>query len=145
MPITAGDAAPGAAMKAEITDYAKALEVVKTYTTADGLDADTLLDSDKHGALTYNDFLILPGYIGKPNPEVKEKISCFFLTRYRLPRFRCLIGYPCYQAYLPEDPSSVLAHGHCHRAQHGYPHGSARWSRCYPPQLLSRGPGGDGP
>ncbi|KAJ6187325.1 hypothetical protein N7519_002233 [Penicillium mononematosum] len=70
MPITAGDAAPGAAMKAEITDYAKALEVVKTYTTADGLDADTLLDSDKHGALTYNDFLILPGYIGFPASDV---------------------------------------------------------------------------
>jgi IMP dehydrogenase len=65
MPITAGDAAPGAAMKAEITDYAKALEVLETYSTRDGLDVDTLLDSDKHGALTYNDFLILPGYIGK--------------------------------------------------------------------------------
>jgi IMP dehydrogenase len=26
---------------------------------------DTLLDSDKHGALTYNDFLVLPGYIGE--------------------------------------------------------------------------------
>jgi IMP dehydrogenase len=55
-------------MKAEIQDYAKALEVLKTYTTSDGLDVDTLLDSDKHGALTYNDFLILPGYIGTPNP-----------------------------------------------------------------------------
>lgn len=80
MPITAGDAAPGAAMKAEITDYAKAMEVLDTYTTLDGLDADTLLDSDKHGALTYNDFLILPGYIGKPNPAVKKKKSCIFLT-----------------------------------------------------------------
>lgn len=65
MPITNKEAAPGAAMKAEIEDYTKALEVVKTYTTQDGLDVDTLLDSDKHGALTYNDFLVLPGYIGK--------------------------------------------------------------------------------
>jgi IMP dehydrogenase len=73
MPISANDAAPGAAMKAEIQDYAKALEVLKTYTTSDGLDVDTLLDSDKHGALTYNDFLILPGYIGKPNPAPIEK------------------------------------------------------------------------
>lgn len=57
---------PGPAMKAEIQDYTKALEVLqKEYTTSDGLDIDTLLDSDKHGALTYNDFLILPGYIGK--------------------------------------------------------------------------------
>jgi IMP dehydrogenase len=67
MPITNKEAAPGAAMKAEIEDYTKALEVVKTYTVKDGLDIDTLLDSDKHGALTYNDFLVLPGYIGKPN------------------------------------------------------------------------------
>ncbi|OQE19983.1 hypothetical protein PENSTE_c014G02682 [Penicillium steckii] len=64
MPITNKEAAPGAAMKAEIVDYSKALEVVKTYSTRDGLDIDTLLDSDKHGALTYNDFLVLPGYIG---------------------------------------------------------------------------------
>ncbi|CAI7624389.1 unnamed protein product [Penicillium pancosmium] len=64
MPITNKEAAPGAAMKAEIEDYTKALEVVKTYTVRDGLDIDTLLDSDKHGALTYNDFLVLPGYIG---------------------------------------------------------------------------------
>ena len=67
MPITAKEAAPGAAMKAEIEDYTTALEVVKTYSTLDGLDVDTLLVSDNHGALTYNDFLLLPGYIGKPN------------------------------------------------------------------------------
>jgi IMP dehydrogenase len=67
MPITNKEAAPGAAMKAEIEDYTTALEVVKTYSTLDGLDVDTLLDSDKHGALTYNDFLLLPGYIGKPD------------------------------------------------------------------------------
>lgn len=54
------------AMKAEIQDYSKALEVLeKDYPTRDGLDIDTLLDSDKHGALTYNDFLILPGHIGE--------------------------------------------------------------------------------
>lgn len=67
MPITNKEAAPGAAMKAEIVDYSKALEVLKTYPTQDGLDIDTLLDSDKHGALTYNDFLVLPGYVGKSN------------------------------------------------------------------------------
>lgn len=64
MPISNGDAL-GCSMKAEIADYTKALEVLeKDYPTRDGLDVDTLLDSDKHGALTYNDFLILPGYIG---------------------------------------------------------------------------------
>lgn len=65
MPISNGDALGSLAMKAEIPDYTKALEVLKKdYPTRDGLDVDTLLDSDKHGALTYNDFLILPGYIG---------------------------------------------------------------------------------
>lgn len=54
------------AMKAEIQDFTKALDVLeKDYPTRDGLDVNTLLDSDKHGALTYNDFLILPGYIGE--------------------------------------------------------------------------------
>jgi IMP dehydrogenase len=70
MPIANGDSL-GRAMKAEIQDYTKALEVLeKEYTTRDGLDVDTLLDSDKHGALTYNDFLILPGYIGFPASDV---------------------------------------------------------------------------
>jgi IMP dehydrogenase len=30
----------------------------------DGLDAKTLMDSRLNGGLTYNDFLVLPGYIG---------------------------------------------------------------------------------
>lgn len=49
----------------EIEDYTKALEVLKEYPSRDGLHIDTLLDSDSHGALTYNDFLILPGSISK--------------------------------------------------------------------------------
>ncbi|PYH92452.1 inosine-5'-monophosphate dehydrogenase [Aspergillus ellipticus CBS 707.79] len=70
MPISNGDSL-GRAMKAEIQDHTKALEVLaKEYSTKDGLDVDTLLDSDKHGALTYNDFLILPGYIGFPASDV---------------------------------------------------------------------------
>ncbi|BCR85250.1 putative IMP dehydrogenase [Aspergillus chevalieri] len=61
----------GFAMKAEIQDYSKALEVLeKDYPTRDGLDVDTLLDSNEHGALTYNDFLILPGHIGFPASDV---------------------------------------------------------------------------
>lgn len=80
MPITAHDATPGDAMMAEITDYTKALEVVETYKTRDGLDVDTLIDSDKHGALTYNDFLILPGYVGKPNPAIPNFFFQNFLT-----------------------------------------------------------------
>ena len=46
-------------------DYTKALEILeKEYPEKDGLDVYTLLDSTKNGALTYNDFLIMPGYIG---------------------------------------------------------------------------------
>jgi IMP dehydrogenase len=49
----------------DIEDYTKALAVrEKDYPIRDGLDSTTLLDTDKHGALTYNDFLILPSYIG---------------------------------------------------------------------------------
>ena len=70
MPISNGDSQYSLAMKPEISDYTKALEVLqKDYVTKDGLDVDTLLDSDKHGALTYNDFLILPGYIGTTMPS----------------------------------------------------------------------------
>ncbi|KAL4913413.1 IMP dehydrogenase/GMP reductase [Aspergillus aurantiobrunneus] len=70
MPIANGDAL-GRAMHAEFQDHTKALEVLeKEYQSKDGLDVDTLLDSDKHGALTYNDFLVLPGYIGFPSSDV---------------------------------------------------------------------------
>lgn len=65
MTITNGDTQGFFHAKGEIQDYTKALEILeRDYPTRDGLDVDTLLDSDKHGALTYNDFLILPGYIG---------------------------------------------------------------------------------
>ncbi|KAI9802460.1 MAG: hypothetical protein M1825_002845 [Sarcosagium campestre] len=46
-------------------DHTEALKILKDdYPTRDGLDAATLLDSAKNGGLTYNDFLVLPGYIG---------------------------------------------------------------------------------
>lgn len=48
-----------------ILDPTTALEVLRDeYSNADGLDAKTLLDSRINGGLTYNDFLVLPGYIG---------------------------------------------------------------------------------
>lgn len=52
--------------KKQVSDYTKALELLEQdYDAKDGLDVHTLLDSSAHGALTYNDFLILPGFIGK--------------------------------------------------------------------------------
>lgn len=52
-------------------DHTKALELLKEeYSQCDGIDAKTLLDSRTHGGLTYNDFLVLPGYIGFAASEV---------------------------------------------------------------------------
>jgi IMP dehydrogenase len=46
-------------------DYRKAREVLKNeYQTRDGITAAELIDSKRNGGLTYNDFLMLPGYIG---------------------------------------------------------------------------------
>ena len=54
-----------------VTDYTKALEILKTeFTSRDGLDIKSLVDSHQNGGLTYNDFLVLPGYIGFPAAEV---------------------------------------------------------------------------
>lgn len=50
-----------------ILDYKKALDFLeKDYQEGDGLSVYELIDSKKNGALTYNDFLVLPGFIGKP-------------------------------------------------------------------------------
>lgn len=98
MPISNGDAAPGSAMKAEIEDYTKALEVLETYTTRDGLDVDTLIDSDKHGALTYNDFLVLPGYIGKTPPSFWLAVSCS--------HFSSQVSLPPMSLWTPRSPSA---------------------------------------
>lgn len=55
---------------AKLLDHGKALEVLAEYKTADGLDIHQLMDTTKHGGLTYNDFLLMPGYIGFPASEV---------------------------------------------------------------------------
>ncbi|PSS28461.1 hypothetical protein M430DRAFT_47467 [Amorphotheca resinae ATCC 22711] len=51
-------------------DHKKAIEALSQYEEPDGLDVKALLDSKKHGGLTYNDFLVLPGYIGFAASEV---------------------------------------------------------------------------
>ncbi|KAF8419900.1 IMP dehydrogenase/GMP reductase [Tirmania nivea] len=52
-----------------ILDYKTAAEVLKEYKPS-GLDVNQLLDPERSGGLTYNDFLILPGYIGFPANDV---------------------------------------------------------------------------
>lgn len=68
MPLTNGDIGTGIANLSpdqETLSYSTALEVLdKEYSSGDGLDAKTLFDSRINGGLTYNDFLVLPGYIG---------------------------------------------------------------------------------
>ncbi|KAK7757950.1 inosine-5'-monophosphate dehydrogenase [Diatrype stigma] len=51
-------------------DAQSALEVLKEYESRDGLSIDDLMDTKLHGGLTYNDFLVLPGYIGFPASDV---------------------------------------------------------------------------
>ncbi|KAF2822692.1 inosine-5'-monophosphate dehydrogenase-like protein [Ophiobolus disseminans] len=69
MPISNGDAMTDTSVNA--LDYTKALEILeKEYPERDGIDVKTLIDSKKNGGLTYNDFLMLPGYIGFPAIDV---------------------------------------------------------------------------
>lgn len=68
MTLANGDATNGNSQlvpELKVSDYTKALDILRNeYKEADGLDAKTLLDSRTNGGLTYNDFLVLPGYIG---------------------------------------------------------------------------------
>jgi IMP dehydrogenase len=73
MPIANGDAASnGATLNRHVDtlDWRKAVEVLQEYDARDGLDVYSLLDTKKNGALTYNDFLVLPGYVGFAASEV---------------------------------------------------------------------------
>lgn len=74
MPLTNGDAAGGSSQlipEQSVLDHMKALDVLhEEYKNGEGLDAKTLLDSRTNGGLTYNDFLVLPGYIGTSMPHV---------------------------------------------------------------------------
>ncbi|KAL0073162.1 inosine-5'-monophosphate dehydrogenase [Phycomyces blakesleeanus] len=46
-----------------VIDFSKAKDYLKTYGNRDGLSVEALLDEQLSGGLTYNDFLILPGFI----------------------------------------------------------------------------------
>lgn len=67
MPTTNGGAVNGTS---KFLDSQSALEVLKEYQSRDGLSIDDLMDTKLHGGLTYNDFLVLPGYIGFPASDV---------------------------------------------------------------------------
>ena len=69
MPLTNGDMTGGNVQllpDQKTMDFTKALDVLESeYLSQDGLEVEQLLDSHRNGGLTYNDFLVLPGYIGK--------------------------------------------------------------------------------
>lgn len=51
-------------------DISKAMQLLSTYANKDGISIHELMDETKTGGLTYNDFLLLPGYIGFPAAAV---------------------------------------------------------------------------
>ncbi len=51
-------------------DASSALDVLETYPKGDGLSLREMMDSQKNGGLTYNDFLMLPGRIDFTAAEV---------------------------------------------------------------------------
>ncbi|KAG6827013.1 hypothetical protein H0H92_013579 [Tricholoma furcatifolium] len=54
----------------QFLDPSSALELLKTYPRKDGLSASDLMNTQVHGGLTYNDFLLLPGKIDFPASDV---------------------------------------------------------------------------
>lgn len=54
----------------EVHDVSEAMQLLKAYSSKDGISVHELMDPTKTGGLTYNDFLMLPGYIGFPASAV---------------------------------------------------------------------------
>ena len=71
MPHTNGDVkGPSPWFGTSPLDSTTAVAELQHYPEHDGLHIQSLIDSRNHGGLTYNDFLILPGYIGFAASEV---------------------------------------------------------------------------
>lgn len=68
MPATNGHSAVNG--ESSFLDYTRAVELLGEYESRDGLSIQELMDTKTRGGLTYNDFLILPGYIGFAASEV---------------------------------------------------------------------------
>lgn len=93
MPLSNGDLGTSTAQLLpgkSALDYTSAVDVLKDE-EQDGIDAKTLLDSKINGGLTYNDFLLLPGYIGTI-ATYRIHLHIVMLTIY--PRFCCVGGSP---------------------------------------------------
>ena len=58
------------ASSGDILPISEAKNELTKYEHSDGLSMNELIDSRKNGGLTYNDFLVLPGYIDFPASKV---------------------------------------------------------------------------
>ena len=58
-------------------DPSQALALLQSYDLKDGISINDLMDNTQIGGLTYNDFLLLPGYIGFPasNVDLTSKLT----------------------------------------------------------------------
>lgn len=65
-------AMPTAAQKTYL-DPSTAFKVLQSYPKSDGLSVSQLMDSNVHGGLAYNDFLMLPGKIDFSASEVNTE------------------------------------------------------------------------
>ncbi|KAF9233900.1 IMP dehydrogenase/GMP reductase [Melanogaster broomeanus] len=61
--------------KDTLLNPSEAVAHLQTYTRSDGLSVNELMDSQVHGGLTYNDFLMLPGKINFPASDVITETS----------------------------------------------------------------------
>lgn len=104
-------------------DPKTAREVLSSYDRRDGLSIDELMDDTKHGGLTYNDILVLPGRISFPVSAVElstrlTKVS--LLSRHWSGVIWLSTSYtePHYQSAF-----RVVAHGQRHRTRCCYRNG----------------------
>ncbi|BEI84248.1 hypothetical protein CcaverHIS002_0408520 [Cutaneotrichosporon cavernicola] len=66
----AANGSASAPARGEVLPAADAIKFLEQYPRGDGLSLSELMDSQAHGGLTYNDFLMLPGHIDFPASEV---------------------------------------------------------------------------
>lgn len=64
---------PTSSSSSKYLDPSTALDHLATYDRKDGLSISELLNSQTHGGLTYNDFLLLPGKIDFPASQVQTE------------------------------------------------------------------------
>ena len=76
MSLTNGTNGVDHAPRQAVEDFTRALEILESeYSSRDGLDIYQLMDTKQHGGLTYNDFLVLPGYIGTSRDSPYRSLS----------------------------------------------------------------------